>query len=219
MKVLLAQRETGNIRKYVDMLQALQVDFGVSIDPKEAALYDKLLLPGGWDIDPKYYGENNTACENIDIELDKGQFQLLDAFIQEGKPVFGICRGCQIMNVYFGGTLIQDLPTATQHRALEGNLDNYHLVTSIENSIMDSIYGREFRVNSTHHQGCGKIGQGLKVSLLAPDGVVEAIEHEKVEAFAVQWHPERMGFLTGSKESKTANGKKVLEYFLNIYGD
>ena len=215
MRVLFAQRKTGNIQKYLDALNAVGVQYEVSLDCSLAEEYDRLILPGGADIDPKYFGEKNNGSEGIDKELDEGQFALLDCFVKARKPVFGVCRGCQIINVYLGGTLFQNLPTAQTHKAVNGE-DSYHLVNSEKNSVMRKLYGDSFYVNSTHHQGCRKIGKGLIPTLIAEDGVVEALEHTELPVLAVQWHPERTGF--AFQKEGIADGEKIYRYFLYEYG-
>lgn len=216
MRVLFAQRKKGNIRKYLDALNALGTEYEVSLDSCLAKMYDKLILPGGADIDPKYFGEENSGSEGIDKEMDEGQFELLDAFVKAGKPVLGVCRGCQIVNVYFGGSLYQNLPTADAHKAISGE-DQYHGVKSVQESVMQKLYGNEFRVNSTHHQGCKQIGNGLFPTLFAADGVVEALEHKQLPVLAVQWHPERTGF--AYRKDEIADGEKIYRYFLNEFGN
>jgi len=183
--------------------------------------------------------------------------------------VLGICRGCQLINVYFGGTLYQDIETAEGHKSytiaevdeylyektgecfgskeISGEnknggepkekkkspdgmkiqtadnksnngkpkrVDSINKVTSVEGSLMYKLYGKEFVVNSAHHQAVKKLGRGLKITLVADDGVCEAVEHETLPVIAVQWHPERIGF--EHKNPDKVDGEKIFEYFLSV---
>lgn len=115
---ILISAMAGKVGNYIFALESLGAQVHCSLDPLvSAADADALLLPGGGDIDPAYYGEAINGSQQIDRELDQLQFSALDAFVRNGKPVLGICRGHQVINVYFGGTLIQHLPTADSHTA------------------------------------------------------------------------------------------------------
>lgn len=149
---------------------------------------DGLLLTGGRDVAPRRYGEQTSPeCGKLDLWRDELEWALIDAFIQQKKPIFGICRGLQMINTFFGGTLYQDLATASfpEHR------NSVHAVQVVKDSLLDQLYGRSFTVNSFHHQAVQKIGKGLSV-IADSDGVVEGIKHQTLPIFAVQWHPERM---------------------------
>lgn len=147
--------------------------------------YDGLVIPGGVDINPARYHQRNVASRNINNYVDKLQLQLVDQFVKAGKPVFGICRGEQLLNVYFGGTLKQHI---------NGHSNGvYHSTKATAGSIVQSACGSSFRVYSSHHQAVKKLGTGLRATQKASDGTIEAIEHETLPVFAVQWHPELMG--------------------------
>ena len=103
------------------------------------------------------------------------------------KPILGICRGLQLLNVYFGGTLHQHI---LGHAQVCGR-DHLHIVHAAP-GLLRALYGARFTVNSAHHQAVETLGGGLKVLACAPDGTVEAIAHKALPAFAVQWHPERL---------------------------
>ena len=150
---------------------------------------DALILPGGSDITPGFYGQGKNGSRKIDTELDLLQIQALEFFIRTGKPILGICKGMQLINVYFGGTLIQDLPNSAEHQQEEGDLLHPSYIT--ESCALSEIYGQEFIINSNHHQAVDKLGQNLKVVQMSQDGVVEAFYHQTHPIFAVQWHPER----------------------------
>ena len=128
MKVALAGTES--LTNYIAALKANDIEVINTLDVEEALKCDGLLLPGGGDIDPKYYGEEMNGSEEPDRELDKAQWDVLDAFVKEKKPVLGICRGMQLINVYFGGSLYQDLKTKDAHSRKNG-VDSVHSVKSI----------------------------------------------------------------------------------------
>jgi len=154
-----------------------------------AGRIDGLLLSGGDDIHPRYYGEelSNKTSLSPDIRTDY-ENALLKEMLALDKPVFGICLGVQAMNVYFGGKLHQDIGG---HK--EKGADSYHEV-KVEGGMLADIVGTGMmRVNSFHHQAIKIVGDGLLASAVSPDGIVEAVEVPgKRFAIGVQWHPERM---------------------------
>ena len=200
----------GNVNNYIAALKAVGIEPVVTLDPAEAVRCGGLLLPGGGDIDPARFGEENNGSRDIDTALDAVQLAALDGFVKAGKPVLGICRGHQVVNVYFGGGLVQDLPTAQTHMA-RGHVDSVHSVEIAAGSVLHGLYGRSAIVNSAHHQGLAALGRGLRVTALAPDGVIEAAEHESLPVLAVQFHPERMAF--AHARSDTADGAGVFRWF------
>jgi putative glutamine amidotransferase len=182
----------------------------LNCDPAD---YDGLLLPGGADVNPARYGMENTASAGIDDERDELQFTVLDRFAKAGKPVFGICRGHQVINVYFGGTLIQHLPTSDCHRRDPGSeQDKVHKNTAEAGSFAAELYGTEFYTNSAHHQAADRIGEGLRVVMRAEDGTVEALCHESKPVWSLQWHPERMCYAHHRED--TVDGSIVLKFFV-----
>lgn len=211
LNILVPEQPGPNTVNYLNALSHLGAA-GVASDRTDAAGYAGLLLPGGWDADPGLYGQANVACRHVDRALDDLQLRALDAFLAEGKPVLGICRGLQLMNLYFGGTLAQDLPTARAHgRGAAG--DNSHETTAEKGSFLEKLYGPRFTVNSSHHQGIEIPGKGLRVSQRADDGVIEGIEHETLPLWGVQWHPERMCF--EHARADTVDGSIVIQMFLS----
>lgn len=179
--------------------------------------FDGLLLPGGGDINPGRYGQENQGSIMIIDALDKLQFAVLDAFVKSKKPVFGICRGHQIINVYFGGTLIQHLPDAVRHFRKLTEPDKVHRCIAEEGSWLEKIYGKEFPHNSAHHQAVDRCGEGLMIdSHCLEDGTVEAMHHQILPVYSVQWHPERM--CTTLKRTDTVDGLLVLQFFCRLCG-
>lgn len=151
--------------------------------------FDALLVPGGADVDPERYGEEpgeRTATADF-ASQDQFEADMLAAAIASGLPVLAICRGFQLLNVEYGGSLVQDLPVGSVHR------DSIHPVRLEEDSRLAAAMGvSELPVSSYHHQSVGRVGVGLRVVGTAPDGVVEALELDDhaAELLAVQWHPE-----------------------------
>lgn len=208
MKVALAGKPEL-VKNYAAALLGVGLEPVVTLEPEAAVSCAGLLLPGGGDIDPALYGQENRGSRDIDRPLDEAQFAMLEAFLSAGKPVLGICKGCQILNVRFGGGLIQHLSVSDTHAWNEG--DRVHLCRSFSGSIMESLFGREFFVNSLHHQALGAIGEGFRVTSCAPDGVVESIEHESLPVLGVQWHPERTCFAKDRPD--TVNGEALFRWF------
>lgn len=159
-----------------------QALFGLETEPA----VDALLLPGGGDLEPWRYGQENTASRGLDPERDAAELALLDRFTAAGKPVLGICRGLQTINVFFGGTLLQDIPG---HSA-ECGRDRMHPVRSA--GLFARLLGERGSVNSAHHQAAGRLGSGLEAAQWSPEGVTEALVHRRLPVWAVQWHPERL---------------------------
>lgn len=174
--------------------------------------FDKLLLPGGGDIEPAFFGEKNQGSRNIDTELDILQLQALDLFVKWKRPVLGICKGMQIINVYFGGTIIQDLPEAIYHAW--DKEDKIHSTFALPATPLYSLYGAQFLVNSAHHQGVNTIGHNLHIVQTADDNVVEGIIHESLPILGVQWHPERL--FQYPNVNQTIDGRMIFRYFLSL---
>ena len=178
----------------------------------DPAAFDGLLLPGGGDIHPRRYGQPNELCDNVDEALDAMQFAALEAFAAAGRPVLGICRGLQLVNVYFGGTLHRHLREANAHSRCGGSEDRVHATVAAPGSLLYALYGERFSVNSAHHQGVDRPGEGLRVIQRSEDGVVEALVHERLPILCVQWHPERM--CLDHRRPDTVDGGKLLESFV-----
>lgn len=159
-----------------------------------------LVLTGGSDIDPKLYGQepNGTELKGVNKDRDELETALLRQAISLGRPVLAICRGMQLFNVARGGTLIQHLEPEAVHRqrpgggVSPGRHPAAHAITVANGTRLASIVGSgKFEVNSRHHQAVDRLGDGLVVSAVAPDGVIEAIELSgPAFAIGVQWHPE-----------------------------
>jgi len=164
-----------------------------------ADLLDGLVLQGGADLSPESYGEKPLAPEWAgDKVRDRYEIDLFNAFASARKPVLGICRGCQLINVALGGTLFQDIPTqltaAISHRDDVLYDDALHEIDLVPGTRLAAIYPgiRRAKVNSLHHQAVKKLGRDIIVEALGvPDEVVEAIRWKGPSyVFGMQWHPE-----------------------------
>lgn len=162
--------------------------------------YDALILCGGGDVHPRYYGEDIDGSAGIDERRDETEFALIEAFLRLDKPILGICRGLQILNVYFGGGIIQHLRCANIHSSF-ADYDLTHPIKAIKDSMAQGL----LTVNSYHHQGVGRLGKGLIPTAFC-DEVIEAAEHKSLPVFGVQFHPERMG----------EDGLKIFRKFVDI---
>lgn len=179
---------------------------------EELLACDGLLMPGGADIDPKYYGQAvSEKCGKIEKNRDEGEWAMMEAFVPTGKPVLCICRGVQLMNVYFGGTLHQDIVdiSSCKHSDFKNRADSTHGINLVPGTKLHAILGSDScRVNSMHHQAADRIAEGLVVNAVSEDGIVEGLEKEDHPFFVgVQWHPEHM-----SPRSKAQQG--IFEAFL-----
>ena len=180
---------------------------------------DGLVLQGGTDIAPQMYGEEPLRPAWAgDSERDRYELELLKRFLNLKKPVLGVCRGLQIINVALGGTLFQD--TATQKPGAQLHQDpaiydeNYHHIEILGESRLAGLYPgiTRAKVNTLHHQAVNRLGRGLAVEAhSAEDGVIEAIRYEGPEYLVgVQWHPE---FLHG-RDDGVLDSAPLLDEFL-----
>lgn len=186
-----------------------ETEAGPLIHPESC---DGLLLPGGVDVDPALYGQATGPKTIIESGLDALQMEAFRQFLALGKPIFGICRGHQLINVALGGTLIQDLPTAKDHTGLGNGKDQAHSCTADPDSFIGKLIGPSFAVNSSHHQGVDRPGEGLRITARATDGVAEAMEHETLPIWSVQFHPERMCYRHWRED--TIDGSVFFRFFL-----
>jgi len=170
---------------------------------KLAETLDAVALSGSpADVDPSRFGASrHSETAKADADRERTDFGLLEHFLTEQKPILAICYGIQSLNVFLGGTLLQDIPseigTSVQHdwETDESELDLFHGARVEKSSRLAQIAGAaEIRVNSSHHQSVGDAGRNLRVVAHAPDGVIEAVEWtgDANWVMGVQWHPERM---------------------------
>ncbi|MEA2638220.1 MAG: putative glutamine amidotransferase [Chloroflexota bacterium] len=167
---------------------------GLSSDQATAMVHDidGLLVPGGWDVDPPAYGEERQEqTPNVDPPLDLTEIALVRAAVDGGVPVFGICRGQQVINVALGGTLRQHIDGHDMHGHPRGLLA--HSIDVVPGSELSSVLSSEtVMVNSLHHQSVKEVAPGLHITAHSPDGVVEGLESSDGMVVAVQCHPEEL---------------------------
>lgn len=164
---------------------------------RETLQCDGLLLPGGADIAPTYYAQEPTAqCGKPNPLRDTAERKMLEAFLPTGKPIFCICRGVQLLNVFCGGTLFQDIKGSQKcrHSDFPSRAKGCHGITVTEGTRLRAILGvSRLKVNSMHHQAADAVGRALAVSAVSEDGFVEALEMPGHPfCLGVQWHPEHM---------------------------
>ena len=218
MKIAIPIPPEDKYPNYFAALEALGAE-GVKV-PADVNVsdYGGLILPGGDDVDPARYHQAMNGAQNPDPALDELQLSVIERFFQAKKPILGICRGHQLLNVYFGGTLIQDLPSGGIHDWDKGlSADKVHLTSANPDSWIADIYGQSFPTNSAHHQAADRLGDGLTVDQRSADGVIEGMHHACGYVFSVQWHPERMCFK--HQRDDTVDGSKVLAWFLKRCGN
>ncbi len=183
-------------------------------DPSDyASVCDAVLFTGGDDVHPSLFGE--TLCnESVITEpiRDDEELNIFDAFFRENKPIFGICRGIQLINVALGGSLWQDIPAQLTDTLIHsGNAT--HSVSFTDNSILARLFPHKIRVNSYHHQSVKQLGDGLTATAHSDDGIIEAIESTERNIIAVQWHPERIANSNdcGDRENMSPFFEKLVE--------
>lgn len=172
-------------------LPLLVTDAGQTAAAQLARQMDGLFITGGMDVSPCCYAsECSRLCGSTDPKRDNLEITLIRAFIEQKKPILGICRGFQMLNVFFGGTLYQDIKDET---GFEHPYDSVHTVTAEHGSLFEQLFGKSFTVNSLHHQAVKTLGRDLIPLAYADNApLVEAYCHKTLPIIAVQWHPERM---------------------------
>lgn len=159
---------------------------------------DGILISGGIDVNPILYKEEAVKeLECIHPEIDEFDIEAINIALELKKPILGICRGLQILNVALGGNLYQDLRyhecSYIKHVQDTKPYLGTHYIEVKENSILDDVLDRKMLVNSYHHQSIKELGKGLKVIAYSNDGIIEAVEKENEKfVVGVQWHPEMM---------------------------
>jgi putative glutamine amidotransferase len=209
-----AANQRAKIDKYMRAVEnahgeavLLSLVSGADVLRREAENLDGILLTGSpADIDPGHYGaKRHPAAADGDAARERTDFVLLEHALAEGKPVLAICYGIQSLNVFLGGSLIQDIPaelgTKICHSPDEDELpdgsetpDAMHGANFGSGRVFECAGAAQADVNSWHHQSLLELGRGLRVTARAPDGVIEAVEWAENSSWVVgvQWHPERM---------------------------
>jgi putative glutamine amidotransferase len=172
-------------------------------NPGDVERCDGVVLTGGNDINPRLYNQPEylVYCNQKDIDEKRDEFEwkVLQHTEEKQIPILGICRGLQFVNVFFGGTLVPDIPAFGKfnHSKFQEGKDRDHLIEIDTNSLLHKIIGQEKgEINSAHHQSVDMPGYGLVASAMSPDGVIEGMERKEAKGksflLLVQWHPERM---------------------------
>lgn len=173
-----------------------------------------LILCGGGDPAPALYRQPPSGSTPPDSVRDRAELTLLTAFFEAGRPILGICRGLQLLNIALGGTLIQDLPSPLRAAHQQPTQDTTHLIRTNPDCWLFPCYGPSFWGNSAHHQAVGQLGTGLQPAAWSEDGTVEALQHQTRPLFGVQFHPERM--IAPYHAPGTSNGQAIFSHFLSL---
>jgi putative glutamine amidotransferase len=213
-----------NVARWVQSGGALAVlvppDFGDATAKHYAQALDGLVLQGGNDVAPQHYGQSAQHDDwRGDAVRDVYEMALIRAFVAAGKPVFGICRGLQLINVAFGGTLIQDIPSqhpkGFPHRELGRYENHFHAIEFVAGTQLAALYPGQTgsTTNSIHHQGIQDLAPEFIAQAHCPeDGLIEALRwHGPSYVAGVQWHPE----FHQAGNAKTLDDGPILRDFLN----
>lgn len=183
---------------------------------EQLSILDGLILSGGADVNPLLYGEDfKKGIFPISPERDVCEMLILEEFIKTQKPILGICRGHQLLNVFFKGTLYQDIEryfeTTIKHdQDLYPNLLTHKVEIMDEDNMLYNLFGKELYTNSFHHQIINKIGNGLSVIAKSEDDAIEAIQLKThYFLYGIQWHPEMISSRGDQKMLK------IFEEFIN----
>jgi len=181
---------------------------------------DGFVFSAGSDVSPETYREEYLDKQKWpgDLYRDRYEYKILDHCMARKAPTLGLCRGVQIINTYFGGSLYQDLQSQgrLQHRDGKKYDQLHHPIRLMEGGYLDSLYGplENPRVNSVHHQAVREVARDLNIEAVSEDGIVEALSYQDMQKhfiLAVQWHPEFTKTLRGT----IIEGKPILDAFLN----
>lgn len=161
-------------------------------------LYDGLIIHGGPDVDPHLFGEEpHREIGMVNYKRDVFERELIQAAVKVRKPVLGICKGAQIINVALGGNLYQDIETQCENSYIKHSQEapgGYptHSITLAKDSFLHAVLGLNTLVNSRHHQAIRDVAPTLRATATSLDGIVEGIENSDASVVGVQWHPENM---------------------------
>ncbi len=206
--------EAGRMDNYCAAIRGAGGEPLAGYCPEPDLSYDGLVLCGGGDIESALFGQENWGSQPPDRERDRAELALFQSFFQAGKPILGICRGMQLINVALGGTLLQDLPPEqrSRHTAEEGDL--VHTVWARPGSPLHDLYGPSFQVNSAHHQAVDILGKGLRITARSEEGFPEGLDWNERRIMAFQFHPERMSF--AKRRPDTVDAGDLFRVFLDL---
>ena len=218
LKILVPKSEDKNVGKFVKRYNATDNPYIIKtvttstangIDP---AKYDGLIIPGGKHVHPSFYHAKVKCKKHKFVKsLDRLEIALVKEFVQAKKPVLGICRGCQLINVALGGTLKQDIGKGHYH-------DKNRNTKTKKGTDMRKLYGASVHTLHYHHQAIKKLAKPLKVTMVdAKDGTIEGVQHKTLPVIGIQYHPDRMYVKANPGIRKS--GKIVIEYFFDICYD
>jgi putative glutamine amidotransferase len=223
MKIGITDTLKPNLAFYTEWLKRLNqgIEFTVlshvQQNVESVDQVDGLVLTGGGDVDPRYFGVKDSLGRSKDVNSSRDEFEFnaLEHALDRNVPIVGICRGMQVMNVYLGGTLVLDLLSAGYEDHARNKKHEFdHQVQIDEKSLLRNLTTKEvLNVNSSHHQSVDHLGNGLMASAISSDGVIEAAEWIMKDRMPflmlVQWHPERM-----ERDFDSPLSKGVAEMFL-----
>ena len=223
MKIGITDTLKPNLAFYAEWLKRVEKDIEFTVlshvqqNVEGIDSADGLLLTGGGDVDPSYYGVKDSLGKSKEVNASRDEFEFyaIERALDRNIPIFGICRGMQVMNVYLGGSLILDLPAAGyDDHASDRKEQTEHQVKVDGESLLHGAAGRDvLDVNSSHHQALDRLGNGLMASAISTDGIIEAAEWIMKDRMPflmlVQWHPERM-----EKEFESPASKAIARRFL-----
>lgn len=215
LKILLPVSKYKDIEKFTAAYNADDNKYTIdlvlieSLDGIDPFDYDGLIIPGGKHVHPSFYGaEVECTKHKFNPELDELELNLVDMFVEAGKPIMGVCRGCQLVNVALGGTLKQDI-------GMEHYDDAVRDTTIMEGTDFSSIFGDSVDTVHFHHQAVDALAEGLTVTMVdAEDGTIEGYIHDTLPIYAVQFHPDRMYVKEDPEIKKT--GRIFMDYYFDI---
>lgn len=215
LRILLPVSKYKDIEKFTAAYNADENKYTIdlvlieSLDGIDPLAYDGLIIPGGKHVHPSFYGaEVECTKHNFNPELDELELELVDMFVEAGKPIMGVCRGCQLVNVALGGTLKQDI-------GMEHYDDAVRETTTMEGTDMRTIFGETVDTVHFHHQAVDELAEGLTVTMVdTADGTIEGYVHDSLPIYSVQFHPDRMYVKEDPAIKET--GRIFMEYFFDI---
>lgn len=213
----------NNFDLYLNWLKYFKVEFKVLDynDKSVFSLFDKvngIILSGGIDIYPELYNDWETREDagKYNTFRDGFEFKLIEKSVSRNIPILGICRGCQMINVFFNGSLIYDIPSIrnVNHNKISNSVMRWHNVSVFPETLLNRIVStNEGIVTSSHHQSVDRLGEGLSVNAKSQDGIIEGVEYlekdSKAFLLGIQWHPERF------EDYDNPFSKNILTSFIN----
>ena len=175
-----------NLSNYITALNNVKIDYVFSKNVSLISDCNALLLTGGGNVVPYLYNKPLLKSCDYDAFTDVAELYLIKQFVNQKKTIIGICKGMQVINVFFKGTLTN----VENHFFTEKNA--FHNIKLTKNSFLENCFNKNILVNSCHVEKLDKVANCLKVEAVSDDGVVEAVKHKTLPIYGVQFHPERM---------------------------